>query len=443
MAFTLLSSLALYCVAIGLVQLAFLLGLGASESRRLRRAEAAADAGEVEPPHFVPAAVFAILPCLDEAAVIGDTVRALVSEEPSIRILVVDDASSDDTAVRAREAAPDHVTVLRRELPAARLGKGPALNHAFAELERQVRADGLDPASVIVLVMDADGRLSIDSVHRATQVFADPAVGGVQLGVRIRNRSDNLLTLVQDCEFWGIAALGQLGRNRTRTVSLGGNGQFTRLTALRSLGGEPWSRSLTEDLDLAVRLATGGWHLLSVDGCWVDQQGLRRLRPLVRQRTRWFQGHMTTATHRLGQVWRSPHLSNLAVLEMCSYLLIPFVIVLPWSILSQFGLITSLRQLGHSGLVVGQPGSSQWLLSLTLWYLLSFAPTIACGVIYARRERRISVIRGVLFAHVLVFWNYVLFVACWRGLFRMLRGRTSWAKTARVVESPEPATQLA
>jgi len=30
----------------------------------------------------------------------------------------------------------------------------------------------------------------------------------------------------------------------------------------------------------------------------------------------------------------------------------------------------------------------------------------------------------------------VLFVACWRGLFRMLLGREGWDKTARVQEQP-------
>ena len=98
---------------------------------------------------------------------------------------------------------------------------------------------------------------------RSCRLFGDPKVGGAQLGVRIRNRRANQLTAIQDCEFWGIAALGQLGRMRTRTVSLGGNGQFTRLTALQSIGDEPWSPALTEDLDLAVTLAIGGWHLTS------------------------------------------------------------------------------------------------------------------------------------------------------------------------------------
>lgn len=426
-----LGGLTLFCVAIGLVQLTFLLGLGWSETRRARRAAPDADALP-----WRPAAIFALVPCLNEATVIEATVRSLLDQHPDLRVVVIDDASDDDTALIAAKSGGDRAIVLRRTLPEARLGKGPALNHAFAEIQRVVADEGHDPSDVIVMVMDADGHLSPGAIGQVAPLFADERVGGAQLGVRIRNRRDNVLAAIQDCEFWGIAALGQMGRMRTRTVSLGGNGQFTRLAALESVGGQPWSRSLTEDLDLAVTLSVLGWHLTSTPDAWVTQQGLTRVRPLLKQRTRWFQGHMTVATTRLGEVWRSPFLPNLAVLEMTSYLLIPFILVLPWSILSQISLISTLTDLSSFAppANTGLPGPA-WLLPVAFWYVMSFAPTILCGYIYSRREDDISPIRAVLFSHVLVLWNYVLFLACWRGVFRMVTGRTGWDKTARVVEA--------
>lgn len=433
---SIIGGLTLFCVALGLVQLAFLLGLGWSETRRARR-----EAGRGDAPRWDPAAIFALVPCLNEATVIGATVRSLLDQHPDLRVVVIDDASDDDTALLAEQAGGDRVIVLRRTLPEARLGKGPALNHAFTEVQSLVAEEGHDPAQVLVMVMDADGHLSAGAIGHVAPLFADHRVGGAQLGVRIRNRRDNVLAAIQDCEFWGIAALGQMGRMRTRTVSLGGNGQFTRLAALESIGAEPWSRSLTEDLDLAVTLSVRGWHLTSTPLAWVSQQGLTRVRPLLKQRTRWFQGHMTVATTRLREVWRSPFLPNLAVLEMTSYLLIPFVLVLPWSLLSQYSLFTTLSNLSsfappaHTGL----PGPA-WLLPIMFWYLMSFAPTILCGYIYSRREEDISPVRAILFSHVLVLWNYVLFLACWRGVFRMVLGRTGWDKTARVVEAAHPVT---
>lgn len=430
------AGLTLYCIVIGLVQLSFLLGLGFSESRRVRRSP--------PPPDWSPAAIFAIIPCLNEGLVIGRTVRALLAQDPRLRVVVVDDASDDDTGEAASATGDPRVTVLRRELPEARLGKGPALNHAFAHIREQVGVEGLSPDEVVVVVMDADGRLSPGAVDDVVRVFHDERIGGAQLGVRIRNRRANQLTAIQDCEFWGIAALGQLGRMRTRTVSLGGNGQFTRMSALLSIGDEPWSDALTEDLDLAVTLSVKGWHLTSTPRSWVSQQGLTEVRPLIKQRTRWFQGHMTTAVHRLGDVWRSPSLPNTAVIEMTSYLLIPFAIVLPWSILSQVGLYSVIVTSSESGLTAGDSGlpGPSWLMPMFVWYLLSFAPTVLCGCIYSRREKDISLPRAVAFSHLLVLWNYVLFIACWSAVIRMLRGRKGWVKTARLAETtraPAPA----
>jgi len=68
----------------------------------------------------------------------------------------------------------------------------------------------------------------------------------------------------------------QRGRRHLGSVGLGGNGQFVRLSALRSLGPAPWTRSLTEDLDLGVRLAAAGWRNEYCRTAAVHQQGSSR-----------------------------------------------------------------------------------------------------------------------------------------------------------------------
>jgi 1,2-diacylglycerol 3-beta-glucosyltransferase len=204
-----LGGVTLFCVALGLVQLTFLLVTGAVEARRARRRAA----GQAQDGDVVDA-VFALVPCLDEELVIADTVRELLAQDPGVRVVVVDDASDDRTAEAAAEAGGDRVVVHRRRLPDARKGKGPALNAGFARVREAVEAAYLDPERVLVLVMDADGRLSPGAVGRVKALFAEPKVGGAQLGVRIRNRATNTLTMIQDCEFWGIAALGPAGARR-------------------------------------------------------------------------------------------------------------------------------------------------------------------------------------------------------------------------------------
>lgn len=128
-------------------------------------------------------------------------------------------------------------------------------------------------------MLDADGPLSDQAYEQALLPFADERVGAVQLIVRIRNR-ESWLTVMQDVEFWCISATAQFARTFTGTVSLGGNGQFTRLSALESVDRDPWTTSLTEDLDLGLLLYARGWRITAAPFGYVHQQGVTNLRTL-------------------------------------------------------------------------------------------------------------------------------------------------------------------
>lgn len=167
--------------------------------------------------------VYFLVPCLNEEQVIGHTVARLVGH-PGAHVVVIDDGSGDATGDVAAMVGGDDVTVLRRELPTARQGKGEALNAGLALVRAMVVEAELDPARVLVCVLDADGYLSDGAVGHVARCFEDPQVGGVQLAVRIRNRSDTYLARVQDFYFWAIAAVTQFGRVSTGTVSLGATG---------------------------------------------------------------------------------------------------------------------------------------------------------------------------------------------------------------------------
>ncbi|MEF3117098.1 glycosyltransferase, partial [Streptomyces chrestomyceticus] len=388
--------------------------------------------------------LYVLVPCLNEESVIGTTVSGLLG--PRTTVVVVDDGSDDATGEVAEQAgaaaraadAQGEVTVLRREPPNARQGKGEALNHAIRLVRERVAARGQDPAHTVVCVMDADGRLSDRALSHVMPLFDDPRVGGVQLGVRIRNRRANFLTWFQDYQFWAMAAVTQFGRNLTKTVSLGGNGQFTRLSALDALGERPWSQSLTEDLDLAISLAVRGWRLRTTAHASVDQQGVSDLRRLVRQRTRWYQGHMT-AIGRMGEIWRAPRMGHLAALEMFAYLLVPWALDLPWSLLFQYCLYFFLRS--PDVLVLrGKPATAingtclRLPLNLLAWYLLAFAPALLTSCTYLRRDKTVGLPRALLLGHSFVVMNYMSFLCAWKALFRMLRGQTGWTKTSREVE---------
>ena len=371
-----------------------------------------------------------LMPCLNEETVIlGSLQRLLSMPGGNFVVLVIDDGSDDATADVVAGAVGEQVWLLSRKPPDARQGKGEALNAAIRFLTSSGRLAGHDPDGVIVVVVDADGRLDPHAVNVVAPYFADPTVGAVQIGVRINNRDSSRLARMQDMEFVIYTEVFQRGRRHLGSVGLGGNGQFMRLSALLSLGSSPWTRSLTDDLDLGVRLLAAGWRNEYCSAAAVHQQGVIQLRRLIRQRSRWFQGHLQSWTL-IPLVLRSTprrargdllyHLSSPAILLIASLLSASFL----------------LSMANCAMLAVQGRNPFGWWIAST--YALTFGPALAYGSVYWAKERRngVSLLRVVRFTHLYVCYGMIWYASGWWAVGRTLRGRTGWAKTERVAEAP-------
>lgn len=201
--------------------------------------------GRAVPTHFKPPEsdvrfVF-MVPCMNEELVLKRTIDRLLALRTSHQcaILVIDDGSSDGTSDVAREYDSSRVWLLRRDHPNAQQGKGEALNAAYRHLRKLVQDSRVDPDSVIVAVMDADGRLDPDALTHVAPLFNDPECASVQIKVRIHNAADSIVARLQDIEFTSYSEVFQRGRSNLGSAGLGGNGQFARLSALESLGDAP------------------------------------------------------------------------------------------------------------------------------------------------------------------------------------------------------------
>jgi cellulose synthase/poly-beta-1,6-N-acetylglucosamine synthase-like glycosyltransferase len=99
------------------------------------------------------------VPALDEERVIGATIDYLRATFPQAHVWMIDDDSENDTAsiVGMRAWADPMVHLVRRYRPAARTGKGDALNSAYLALDQWLPATA-DSARTIIGVIDADGR---------------------------------------------------------------------------------------------------------------------------------------------------------------------------------------------------------------------------------------------------------------------------------------------
>ena len=378
--------------------------------------------------------VFAfVIPCLNEEAVIAATLDNLV---PLLRdddlVLVVDDGSDDRTAALVRAHPSARVHLLRRELPLARQGKGDALNAAILHLRGSELLAGRVPEEVVVAVFDADGRLAPEALVAVAGYFRDPKMGAVQIGVEMRNASTNVLARLQDMEFTVFTEVFQRARQLIGSVGLGGNGQFVRLAALDSLGAAPWTDCLTEDLDLGVRLLLAGWRNSYCPTVCVDQQAVTELRRWLRQRARWFQGHL--------QCWRlipailRSSLRARPASDIVWYLTLPVaVLLIPIAVLP-LTIALMLQAIAAPGQTLALLGAHHGMV-LVLAYLLCFGPAYPYAYVYWLRGRT-GLFRSILLAHAFELYSHLWLIAGWMALVRIVRRKRGWDKTARVLEAP-------
>jgi len=405
------------------------------------------------PPRPGDASVFDwhfLVPCRDEEAVIENTIRYLLGTFATAHVWVIDDDSDDDTADIVRSFTDPRVHLVRRVRPEARTGKGDALNAAYRALVDSLPADA-DPMRTIAVVVDADGRPAPDCLTAcaADHLFGDETVGAVQVdvwmsnrgvlparGSRLGRRFGAGLVRMQDLEFRTAIAAIQTSRGITGTISMGGNGQFTRLAALRSIADTsgPWRGALLEDFELGVHLLTEGWRTGFTRDTHVAQEGLYSLRRFLSQRTRWGQGTMQCARY-VRRIWDSPHLTTLGAAEMLYYLAQPWLQLLGTLVYPIPFLLLGIRASADPAQVWAWFSGGAWLL-FAVYGLFGLLPFLVWGPIYrAKCEPSVSLLRGVWYGFAYALYIYTFYVTSWRALFRLVRGRNGWTKTRRNAET--------
>jgi 1,2-diacylglycerol 3-beta-glucosyltransferase len=397
------------------------------------------DGGDRLPADGTPEHFWIVVPALNEQVVVGNTVNAaLALSGPGgtlARILVVDDGSDDDTPNVLAAIRHPRLHVLRRELPEARQGKGEALNAAYRYIAERTAADGVSPEKVVLGIIDGDGQGSRNILLEVSRMLRDTRVGAAQVQVRIRNRN-KLLGAVQDLEFGAIVNACQSLRDTLDTVGLGGNGQFTRLSALLGLGDSPWSACLVEDLELGLRMHLDGVGIRYSSRASVTQQAVVDVKRLTRQRTRWAQGNLQCARY-LRRLIASRQISRTSLAEVLHYLISPWINAIVTAVL------VVMVGAAAIGLLVDEP--MPYLLtwgslidSVGIWLAVTCFPGFVWALVHRHRLGDEQAHR--LLTAALAYPAFLLLglVATYRAIFRQASGRQTWAKTERLMEEPLP-----
>lgn len=218
-----------------------------------------------------------VVPAYNEGPVIRQSIASLLTlDYPCYEVLVIDDGSSDDTSARALEAAAgsSRVRVIRK----ANGGKSSALNLGLMQAR-----------GTLVLNMDADSKLSGNTLRACVRHFEDPRVGAVAGNIKVANR-ENLVTRLQAIEYIQGLALERRAQSSMQAVSvIGGPLGMFRRDALLAAGGYDHD-TFAEDRDLTLKLLAQGWSVTYESTALAHAESPSRWLDLLNQRYRWTRG---------------------------------------------------------------------------------------------------------------------------------------------------------
>jgi len=264
--------------------------------------------------------VVILVPAFNEEKVIERTVRAaLASEYPRLRVIVIDDGSSDATLAVAQRAFAREVETGRvLILTQANAGKAEALNRGLAQVEEEV-----------FLGIDADTVIAPTAVAQLVPHFADPRVAAVAGNTKVGNRV-NLWTRWQALEYITSQNFERRALNVLNAVSVvpGAIGAWRTATVRAAGGFHP--DTVAEDADLTMSLLEGGHRVNYDDRALAYTEAPTSAGSLMSQRFRWSFGILQAVWKHRGAFARRGALGwialpNIFIFQILLPLTAPFI----------------------------------------------------------------------------------------------------------------------
>lgn len=219
-----------------------------------------------------PSRFAGFIPSYNAATTVGEAVTALRCQniDPPLNVLVIDDASTDDTAQQARAAGA------QVENMPVNSGRGA------------VRSRGIEllHGATFIVSVDAGNRVSADFVQKALPLLADAQVGAVVGHWWVPQPADTFTGR------WRNRHLFRIGRQpgTGQPCYLSTHGCVLRREAVIDSGG--FSRHLrhTEDAVLGWRMQQRGWKILACAEAGVEPLTADSVASLAKRYWRWHAG---------------------------------------------------------------------------------------------------------------------------------------------------------
>ena len=373
-----------------------------------RRPHAVAPGGDTPP-------VTVVVPAFCEETVIAATLAAVLdSDYPALRVIVVDDGSTDRTAAVVTEAygADPRVTLIVQP----NSGKSNALNHAYRQIE-----------TGIVVAIDADTVIHPEAIRRLVAHFRDPTIGAVAGNVKVSNRG-SLLALLQSLEY---ITSQNIDRRAAETyngilVVPGAISAWRRDAVAKAGYYSP--QTLAEDADLTVSVIRAGYRIIFEETALAATEAPETVRQFMRQRLRWILGVLQTAWKHRGAVAERRGIGLISIPELFLFGMVLSVFAPVADVMALAALVNGVID---AVLLPGRGWSAHSLVVLGA-YAVFLLTDLMVGVLAFRLEPAEDKRQLLLLPLQRFFYRQLLYVTTARAIHAAVTGRLmKWRKVTR------------
>ena len=261
-------------------------------------------------PHLLPSGEYkpsinAIVPCLNESEKIYLTVRSIYrSKYPRkmISVTIVDDGSTDDTALWISKAQKDFgcnvITLKQNE------GKRNAIQTALKESE-----------SEITVLIDSDVQVSRNGFTEIVRGFSSEKIAVVCGNTGVSNVNQNLLTRMQEMYYYLSYRLFRSAESHFKTVvCCAGSFSAYRTNVLKDVASYDWvnhkflgvRRTYGDDRSLTRLVLAKGYDTVYQPNANAATFVPEDLGSFINQQSRWRRGYLFEALMASTHMWKRP-----------------------------------------------------------------------------------------------------------------------------------------